>query len=84
MRHQTKTVITRRNSRVIAKQRRIRSLITPQAFAKLYQGKIKLTKESGTFFSGFTSEDKKAHAWGHSFPRAYRNMLRNFHLKYAS
>ena len=83
MSNATNNVITRRNSRVIAKQRRIRTLITPQAFAKLYQGKIKLSKENGIFFSGFTSEDIKAHAWGHSFPRAYRNMLRNFHLKYA-
>lgn len=77
MQHSTKSPVK------IARKRRARKLITPQSFAKLFNGKFEMNFKSGTFFCGFKSEDKKAHAWGNRPVKAYRNMLRNFHQKYA-
>lgn len=77
MQHSTKSTVK------IARKRRTRKLITPQSFAKLFRGKFEMNFKSGTFYCGFKSEDRNAHAWGISPVKAYRNMLRNFHQKYA-
>jgi hypothetical protein len=79
-----KLAVTGRNSIVIAKKRRSRKLITPAAFTKLFSGTFEMNFKNGIAYCKFISPDKTAQAWGASSPKAYRNMLRNFHHKYAN
>lgn len=84
MSNTVKLAITRRNSNVIAKKRRSRKLITPKAFAALFQGSFEMSSRSGIAYCKFISADKTAHAWGGNIQSAYRNTLRNFHYKYTT
>ncbi|WP_313091946.1 hypothetical protein [Chryseobacterium flavum] len=84
MSNTAKLAVTGRNSIVIAKKRRSRKLITPAAFAKLYSGTFEMNIKNGIAFCKFISSDKISHGWGINSPKAYRNMLRNFHHKYAN
>lgn len=88
MRHLQTKAITRRISKGIArrKKRSSRKLISPRAFRNLYQGNISMRAFGGIVMCKFVSESKQtiAHAWSETPAKAYRNMLRNFHLKYAS
>lgn len=76
--------ITRRNSNVIARRRRSRKLITPQAFAAIYQGSFEMGTVGGAAYCRFTFGAGRAHAWGGDSKAAYRNTLRNFHHKYTA
>ena len=84
MRNSTENSTIRRNSKVVARLRRNRKLISPRQFKNLYQGKIKSYVTAGIFYCGFNSQTQNSHGWGDSFSKAYRNMLRNFHHKYAA
>lgn len=85
MLNQTKNTVAPRNSKAIAKARRNRKLVSPRAFNKLHHGSIRMEKTGDTYFCGFSSilTGKRAHAWGDTFTKAYRNMMRNFNYKYA-
>lgn len=86
MRHLQTKANPGRNSKGIAKRRKrnLRKLISPRIFNTIHNGKINLKTFGGLVICRFTSNDKQAHAWGEKPSKAYRNMLRNFHLKYAS
>ncbi|MET3035807.1 hypothetical protein ABXT08_06890 [Chryseobacterium sp. NRRL B-14859] len=84
MSNTAKLAVTGRNSIVIAKKRRSRKLINPRAFAKLFNGTFEMNFKSGIAFCKFVSKEKTAQAWGTNSTKAYRNMLRNFHHKYAN
>ena len=76
--------ITGRNSKVIAKKRRSRKLITPSAFSKLFNGGFEMNYKNDIAYCKFISSDKMAQAWGGTIQKAYRNTLRNFHHKYST
>ena len=57
-------------------------LIEPLAFARLYGGHLQMSCDKGIYKVAFISPTQRAHAWGSSFPQAYKNMLRLFHQKY--
>ena len=57
-------------------------LIEPLAFARLYSGHLQMSCDKGIYKVAFISPTQRAHAWGSSFPQAYKNMLRLFHQKY--
>lgn len=84
MSNTTQLAITGRNSKVIAKKKRSRKLITPAAFAKLYNGSFEMNLKSGIAYCKFISSDKMAQAWGNNNKNAYRNALRKFHQKYST
>ncbi|QWA38888.1 hypothetical protein [Chryseobacterium sp. ZHDP1] len=84
MSNTTQLAITGRNSKVIAKKRRSRKLITPAAFAKLFNGSFEMNFKNGIGYCKFISSDKMAQAWGINIQKAYRNTLRNFHQKYTT
>lgn len=71
----------RRNYARLLEKRNI--LISPLKFAELHNGSLRMKYIQGLYFVGFESADKKTHAWGSSFTRAYRNFLRVFNEKYA-
>ena len=62
--------------------RREEKLIEPLAFARLYGGHLQMSCDKGIYKVAFISPTQRAHAWGSSFPQAYKNMLRLFHQKY--
>ena len=62
--------------------RREEKLIEPLAFARLYSGHLQMSCDKGIYKVAFISPTQRAHAWGSSFPQAYKNMLRLFHQKY--
>ena len=57
-------------------------LIEPLAFARLNGGHLQMSCDKGIYKVAFISPTQRAHAWGSSFPQAYKNMLRLFHQKY--
>lgn len=57
--------------------------ISPLKFIELHNGSLRMKYTQGLYFVGFESVDKKTHAWGSSFSKAYRNFLKMFHEKYA-
>ena len=62
--------------------KREEKLIEPLAFARLYGGHLQMSCDRGIYKVAFISPTQRAHAWGSSFPQAYKNMLRLFHQKY--
>jgi hypothetical protein len=88
MRHLQTTTVTRRISKGIVrrKKRNSRKLISPRVFGKLNNGIISMKVFGGIVCCKFLSEtnNKRAHAWSDTPAKAYRSMLRNYHLKYAS
>ena len=62
--------------------KREEKLIEPLAFARLYGGHLQMSCDKGIYKVAFISPTQRAHAWGSSFPQAYKNMLRLFHQKY--
>lgn len=58
-------------------------LISPLKFAELHNGSLRMKYTQGLYFVGFESADKKTHAWGSSFSKAYCNFLKMFNEKYA-
>lgn len=58
-----------------------RQLINPLDFARLHGGSLRMKVVEGSHYFGFVSEAIKVHAWGNSFDKAYKNMLKNFHEK---
>ena len=62
--------------------KREEKLIEPLAFARLYDGHLQMSCDKGIYKVAFISPTQRAHAWGSSFPQAYKNMLRLFHQKY--
>lgn len=84
MLNKTEKAPAKRNSKTIAKARRNRLLITPRAFKHLHNGVINMHKTQDVYFCGFSSAitGKRAHAWGDTFGKSYRNMIRNFNQKY--
>lgn len=63
-------------------QRRLKKrLIEPLEFAVIFGGVLSMKFTNGFYYCGFSSEEIKTHAWGSSFSKAYRNMLRHFHDK---
>ena len=91
--NQTKAPRTKKSSAVQSRKvtllERLRSLfkreeklIEPLAFARLYGGHLQMSCDRGIYKVAFISPTQRAHAWGSSFPQAYKNMLRLFHQKY--
>lgn len=72
--------VQRRNYTRLLEKRNI--IISPLAFARLHGGQFRMQCQNGAYFVGFESADKKTHAWGSSFTRAYRNFLKMFNQKY--
>ena len=68
------------SSRVLRKVKK--NLIEPVDFAEVFGGSLQMKLVGGCYYCGFQNEEQRAHAWGSSFTRAYRNMLKNFHEKY--
>lgn len=89
MRHLTNLAPLAKNSSKVQNNRYKRFLekrnilISPLKFAELHNGSLRMKYTQGLYFVGFESADKKTHAWGSSFTRAYRNFLRVFNEKYA-
>lgn len=86
MRHLQTTAIPGRNSKGIARRRKrnIRKLISPRTFQTLHSGRISLRTYGKIVLCRFYSHEKNVHAWGPTPAKSYRNMLRNFHLKFTS
>ena len=91
--NQTKAPRTKKSnavqSRKVTLLERLRSLfkreerfIEPLAFAREYGGSLQMQSVGGMYKVAFISPTQRAHAWGSSFPQAYKNMLRLFHQKY--
>ena len=62
--------------------KREEKLIEPLAFARLYGGYLQMSCDRGIYKVAFISSTQRAHAWGSSFPQAYKNMVRIFEEKY--
>ena len=90
MLNQVKNALSVNNSngvqKIIKKLRplfqREEKLIEPLAFARLYGGHLQMSCDKGIYKVAFISPTQRAHAWGSSFPQAYKSMLRLFHQKY--
>ena len=70
----------KRSNRVLRRVKK--NLIEPVDFAEVFGGSLQMKLVGGCYYCGFQNEEQRAHAWGSSFTRAYRNMLKNFHEKY--
>ena len=78
--NQTIAQPVKHSSRVL---RRVKNnLIELVDFAEVFGGSLQMKLVGGCYYCGFQNEEQRAHAWGSSFTRAYRNMLKNFHEKY--
>jgi hypothetical protein len=87
MRHLQTNVISRRISKGIARRRQLgKKLISVRKFCEINEGRVFMRVFGEQVLCKFFSDkhQKYAHAWSSRPSKAYRNMLRNFHEKYAS
>lgn len=77
LKNQKPALSAKKSSRVQRRQQ----LINPLDFARLHGGSLRMKVVEGSHYFGFVSEEIKVHAWGNSFEKAYKNMLKNFHEK---
>ena len=83
--NQTTKVRNRRASKFLTKrnlyQLKKDAVINPLDFVRKYGGSLTMKTKEGLYYFGFSSEKIKTHAWGCSFPAAYRELLKKFHEK---